>query len=305
MNKPLFLLVMLSLLFAGNNVLAMSSTHFLIPWDNVNSGGLDRSSSTNFSSTDSIGGTGSGTSTSANFQLSAGYRAPEGVDTLTYQVSASSASVSRSYTGFNAVGNTVTVSSAAGFSVGNLIAVSENADFSRYVAVGRISSIVGLVISVDRFDGDGALMNAVPAGGDDKVFLLNSNSINFGSIVINIPYTSIVGTSVLSNVSTGYTLYLLADQELQNATAQVFSSVADGSVTLGSEEYGAETTGATAFSSGTDLAVTATQRIVQTSGAATGPTSDKIGMVYKLSISPTTNAGTYSQNVYYTLTANY
>lgn len=283
----------------------MSSTNFLIQWDNVNSGGLDNSTSTNFWSRDSIGDNSSGTSTSVNFQLSAGYRAPEGANTLTYQVRSRSASVSTAYTAFSNGANTVTVSSAVGFAVGNLISVVENNDFSQFTAVGRITSIVGLVVTVDDWDGDGGSMSAVPAGGDDNVYLLDSNSINFGTIVAGTPYTSVVGTSVLTNVSTGYSLYILANQELQNASAQVIDAVSDGTVTLGVEEYGAETTGPTAFSPGTDLAVTTTQRIVQTSGSASGSISDKIGMIYKLSVTSLTNSGTYSQNVYYTLTANY
>lgn len=290
---------------SGGNVFAMSSTNFLIQWDNVNSGGLDNSSSSNFSSRDTLGDNASGTSTSANFQLSAGYRAPEGADTLTYQVRSRSASVSTSYSAFSSGLDTVTVASAAGIAVGDLIAVVENSGFSQFVAVGRVTQVAGLVISVDAFDGDDASMSAVPAGGDDFVYLLDSNSINFGTISSGNEYTSVVGTSVLTNVSTGYSLYILANQQLQNASAQVISSVTDGAVTSGVEEYGAEITGSTAFSPGTDLAVSTTQRIIQTSGATTGPVSDKVGMIFKLSITSSTNSGVYSQNVYYTLTANY
>lgn len=305
MNKVLFLLFSCSLLFVGSRALAMSSTNFLIQWDNVNSGGLDSATSTNFATRDSLGSDVSGTSTSANYQLTAGYRAPEAANTLTYQVRSKSASVSASYTAFDNVGNTVTLSSVVGFSVGDLIAVVENTGFSQYVAVGRITNIIGLVVSVDDFDGDGGVMSAVPAGGDDVTYLLNSNSISFGSVLASTAYTSVVGTSVSTNIPTGYSLYLQADHQLWNATLQTMASVTDGTVTLGVEEYGAETTGATAFSPGTDLAVTSTQRVVQTSGASSGSVSDKIGMIYKLSITPSTAAGTYTQNVYYTLTANY
>ncbi len=305
MSKKLFLMLSFVLLVSASKVFAMSSTNFLIPWDNVNSGGLDNASSSNFSSRDTLGDNASGTSTSSNFQLSAGYRAPEGADTLTLQVRAKSATVSTAYSAFSNGADTVTVSSVVGFSVGSLIAVVENTGFSQLVAVGRITDIAGLVITVDDFEGDDVGMSPAPAGGDDFVYPLNSNSINFGSISAGTAYTSIVGTSVLTNVSTGYSVYILANQELQNGSAQVLAGVADGSVTLGAEEYGAETTGASAFSSGVDIAVTTTQRVVQEAPASTGPVSDKIGMIYKLSITSSTNPGTYSQNVYYTLTANY
>ena len=283
----------------------MSSTNYLIQWDSLNSGGLDTASSTNFSSYDTLGDNASGTSTSSNFKLSAGYRAPEGADTLTYQIRSRSVSVSSSYTAFNDAGNTVTLSSVSGFAIGDLISVIEDTGFSELAAIGRITDISGLVVTVDDFDGDGATMSAVPAGGDDTTYRLDSNSIDFGTISSGSAYTSVVGTSVLTNVATGYSLYILANQELQNVSAQTMNAVSDGAVTLGVEEYGAETTGATAFSAGTDLAVTTTQRIIQTSAVTTGSISDKIGMIFKLSISPSTDAGIYSQNVYYTLTANY
>src|SRR5690348_3286877 len=171
MNKSLLLILCCSLLLCGSKAFAMSSTNFLIQWDNVNAGGLDNASSTNFSSRDTLGDNASGTSTSANFQLSAGYRAPEGADTLTYQVRSRSASVSTSYTAFSDGSNTVDLSSTAGFSVGDLIAVVENNDFSQFVAIGRITNIAGLVVTVDDFDGDGGSMSAIPAGGDDTVYL--------------------------------------------------------------------------------------------------------------------------------------
>lgn len=305
MKKGLLLILCCSLLLGGSKALAMTSTNYIIPWDSVNSGGLDNSSSTSFTSRDTLGDNASGTSTSSNFKLSAGYRAPEGADTLTYQVRSRSATVSSAYSVYNDAGNTVTLLSVTGFSVGDLIAVVENSDFSRYAAIGRITNITGFVVSVDNFEGDGISMSLAPAGGDDTVYLLDSNSINFGSIAVGTPYTSVVGTSVLTNVSTGYSLYINANQQLQNGSAQVIASVADGTVTLGEEEYGAESTGDTAYSPGTDLSVTTVQRVVQTSGVSTGSVSDKIGMIYKLSIDADTNAGTYSQNVYYTLTANY
>ncbi len=200
---------------------------------------------------------------------------------------------------------TVTVASAAGFSVGDLIAVVEDEGFGQLVAVGFIDNIAGTTFTVDRFEGDGAGMSAIPAGGDDLVYLLDVNSFNFGTVASGVEYSEVVGTSVLTNISTGYSVYMQANQELQNASAQVMAEVTDGTVSSGSEEYGAEVTGATAFGAGTDLGVTTTQRIIQTSGTASGTTSDKVAMIFKLSIIEATNPGVYTQTVYYTLTANY
>jgi len=305
MNKSLLLLLSCALLFGGSQAFAMSSTNFMIQWDNVNSGGLDNSSSTNFSSRDTLGDNASGTSTSANFQLSAGYRAPEGANVLSYQVRSNSASVITNYGSFDNGSDIVTVSSTAGFAVNDLIAVVENTGFSQLVAVGRITSVGASTFTVDAFEGDDASMSASPSGGNDQVYLLDSNAISFGTVSAGTAYTSVVGTSVSTNVSTGYSLYILANQSLQNSLSQVITPVTDGTVTLGIEEYGAETTGASAFSAGVDIGVTTSQRVVQQAPGSTGSISDKIGMIYKLSITSLTNPGTYSQNVYYALTANY
>lgn len=295
----------LCLFLFGSNVFAMSSTNYWIPWDTVNSGGSDIGSSTNFSIHDSIGGAVVGTSTSANFSLAQGYRVPEAVNTLSYFVRSANTGPT-TYSAFtDGVGGSVTVGSAAGFSVGDLIAVVEDRGFGQLVAVGIVTQVAGTVLTVDRFEGDGVGMSAVPAGGDDFVYRLSANSFSFGSVAPGNEHTSVVGTSVLTNVLTGYSVYIQANQELQNASAQIITAVTDGAVTVGSEEYGASVTGATAFGAGTDLGVTTTQRVVQTSATQSGSVSDKVAMTFKLSITPGTNPGTYTQTVYYTLTANY
>lgn len=305
MKKFWSLTSVLCMFLLGSNVLAMSSTNYWIPWDTVNSGGSDVGSSTNFSIHDSIGGNVVGTSTSANYQLSQGYRVPEEANTLSYIVKSSNTAPT-AYSAFtDGIAGTVTVASAAGFSEGDLIAVVENEGFGQLVAVGFIQDITGTTFTVDRFDGDGAGMSAVPAGGDDAVYRLNVNSFDFGTVSAGTEHTATVGTSVLTNISTGYSVYMQANQELQNASAQVMSEVTDGAVSTGSEEYGAEVTGATAFGGGSDLGVTTTQRVIQTSATASGSVSDKVAMIFKLSITASTNPGIYTQTVYYTLTANY
>lgn len=283
----------------------MSSTNYWIPWDTINSGGSDIGTSTNFTLRDSIGGTVVGTGTSANYQLSQGYRVPEAANTLSYIVKSSN-STPTSYTSFsNGIGGSVTVADASGFATGDLIAVVENEGFAQLVAVGIITDIAGTTFTVDRFEGDGAGMSGIPSGGNDFVYRLDANSFNFGSVAAGSEYARVVGTSVLTNISTGYSVYIQANQELQNASAQVMGEVTDGAVSVGSEEYGAEVTGATAFGAGSDLGVTTTQRVIQTSAAASGSVSDKVAMIFKLSITASTNPGTYTQTVYYTLTANY
>jgi len=305
MRKVWSLAIVLCVFLLGSNVFAMTSTNFSIPWDNVNQGGYDVGTSTNFSVRDTIGGVSVGAGTSTNFQLYSGYRAPEAEYLLSYIVKTGN-TIFTTYSAFtNGTGGTVTVGSAGGFSIGDLIAVVENQGFGELVSVGKITNIAGNIITVDRFEGDGGSMSASPSGGDDRVYLLSTNSFSFGTVTVGSENAAVVGTAVQTNVPAGYSIYVEANQNLQNGAAQVMSSVTDGSVTLGSEEYGAEVTGATAVNPGTDLGVTTTQRVIQTSGVSTGGISDKVGMIFKLAISASTNPGTYTQTVYYALTANY
>lgn len=305
MRKIWSLTIVLCLFLFGSNVFAMTSTNYSIPWDNLNQGGYDIGTSTNYSVRDTIGGLAVGTGTSANYELSSGYRAPEAEYLLSLFVKTGN-TVSTGYSAFtNGTGGTVTVSSASGFSVGDMIAVVENQGFGELVSIGKITNIAGNLITVDRFDGDGGSMSGAPTGGDDYVYLLNANSFSFGTVTVGSENAAVVGTSVQTNVPTGYTVYSEANQQLQNGLADTITEVTDGTVTAGSEEYGAEVTGPTAVNSGSDIGVTTTQRIIQQSGSGTGGISDKIGMIFKLAISGSTPAGTYTQTVYYSLTANY
>lgn len=303
--RKLLYFFIVGLAIQGQVVLAMTSTNFMIQWDNINEGGSDVGTSTNFSIRDTLGDNASGTSTSANFSLSAGYRAPEGSNILAYRIKSAASTPSPSYSAFSNGLGTVTVSSAAGFAVGDLIAVTEDVGFAQFVAIGQVTNIAGLTITVDGFDGDGGSMSAVPAGGNDFVYRLTSNAIAFGALTAGNEHVAVVGTSVQTTIASGYTLYVQANQVFQNGSAQTIATVADGTVSTGSEEYGAEVTGSTAFNPGTDIGVTTTQRIIQTSGVSSGSVPDKVGMIYKLSITGSTNTGTYSQTAYYTLTANY
>lgn len=288
-----------------NAAFAMSSTNYLINWDNINSGGNELGTSTNFSVYDTLGDNASGTSTSATYTLSAGYRASEQADQLSLDVRSEDSGTQIVYSAFDNAGGTVTVASATGFSVGDYIAVVENVGFSELVSVGKIASIAGTTLTVDGFDGNGGTMSAVPAGGDDFVYRLTLNAVAFGSVSASVENVSATVSSVFSTVASGYSVYIQADQELQDAAADIMTSVTDGSVSLASEEYGSENVGTFAVNANTDLGVTTTQRVVQTSGVDTGGVPDRVAMLYKLAVTDATVAGTYTQTVLYTLTANY
>ncbi|MDO8617816.1 MAG: hypothetical protein Q7N87_02955 [Candidatus Uhrbacteria bacterium] len=300
---PVFFVTLL--LSAGTVFAAMTSTNFKIQWDNTNEGGSDVGVSANFSLVDTVGDLATGTSTSANFQVSAGYRAEDTVPALSLVIKTQDLSTQTFYTDIDVTNKTVTVPLPGAFSVGDYMAVVENRGFSEKVVVGRIVSIVGTTITVDGFDGATGSMSAHPTDGRDSVYRLSGNSAGFGTIAVTSQNTSVTMTSVRSSLGGGYTVYLQADKILQSLASQPIATVADGAVNLDSEEYGASTTGTRAYQPDTDAGVTTTQRIVQTGSSFSASPADRVVIIYKLAITNATNPGTYSHNVFYTLTANF
>jgi hypothetical protein len=108
---------------------------------------------------------------------------------------------------------------------------------------------------------------------------------------------------VTSNLENGYTVYVNTDGDLRYGSNASIARVADGSVSIGSEEYGARVYGSTAMSTGSDFGLTTSTRAVQTS--ATFANNDRVGLIYKISIDANTPAGSYSQTITYTVTTNF
>ncbi len=305
MRIPYVFIVLLGFLPFSFAVAGMSSVNYQIDWDNFNAGGLDASSSTNYSMLDTIGDNASGTSTSASYQLSAGYRGIEDQSSLSFIVITQANGTQVTYSAFSSGGETVTVSSAAGFSVGDYLVAVENKGFSQDIAMGKITDISGNVITVDYWSGDHPQMSAVPAGGNDYVYKLSGVSAEMGTVTQGTENTTVTMASVLSTGSTGYTVYAHVNHALQTVGAQTIANVADSLVSVGSEEYGVATTGTSALMTGSDFPLTTSQQAIQNRASATPNVADRMGVIYKLSVSAATQAGTYTQDVTYTLTVNY
>ncbi|MBP6944913.1 hypothetical protein KBB85_02730 [Patescibacteria group bacterium] len=283
----------------------MSSVTYQINWDAVNVGGDDFASSLNYQLNDSLGGIADGTSTGALYGLQAGYRAAESTtERLSFALGAQESATQVTYSAFSAGGSTVTVSSAGFMSVGDYVGVVENEGFSQLVAVGRVASIVSNVITVDGWSGDQVSMSGTPTGGNDFVYRLGGTALAFGTVTAGAQNVSLAAVSVDSTATSGYTVYIQGDGLLRSTGASI-TSVSDGTVSVGSEEYGMSVTGTRAFAAGIDAAVTSTQRVIGQSPAASATEGDRLGMTFKLSTVASTAAGSYGQIIYYTLTANY
>lgn len=287
------------------DVWAMNSSNFTIPWDSVNSGGDDISSSTNFSMRDTIGEQATGDSSSTNFSLQAGYRVGDTTFTaLSFVIGTEEVGTRTAYTAFSSSTKTVTVASAASFSVGDILGVVENEGLSERIAVGKITNILGLVITVDQWDGQPSLISAVPSGGDDVVYRMNGSAASLGTLTPVSGKTSLTATQVASDAQNGYTVSVSDDGNLRVSTSTFIVNVSDGAVSIGAEEYGAQVFGSSATGTGSDFAFATSTRSIQHSDTTTA-SAERVGLVYKAAISAATPSGNYSHNVFYTLTPNY
>lgn len=288
------------------HVQAMTSTNYSIPWDTVNSGGNELGVSTNYQLNDTIGQSVSGSSTSTNYMLHAGYRAGMDVGTvLSFVVGGQAASPVSAYSLFSNIGpEHVEVDSAVGFTIGDYVAVVENQGYDSLVAIGRVIGISTNILTIDNWEGDAGLMSPVAAGGDDFVYKLSSDGVPFGTITVGSEHTAVVGGAVFSSASSGHTVYVQADGALRTSGGAEITDVLDGAVSSDSEEYGAESIGARAVSAGTDLAVTTTQRAISENNVATSE-EDRFLVLFKLGATSSTLPGTYGQTVHFTLTSNF
>ncbi|HWQ99981.1 MAG TPA: hypothetical protein VN397_04025 [Candidatus Methylomirabilis sp.] len=283
----------------------MTSTNFQIYWDSVNIGGEDTSTSTNFRLRDTIGEHGSGTSTSANFRLSAGYRVGDVQDPfLTFSIGTQENATEVAYSAFSNAGKTVTVSSASGYSVGDYIGVVEDKGLSQLIVTGKITDITGSVLTVDSWSGEPASLSASPGGSDDFVYRMSGYTAALGVQSVSTGKVSFTHTNVTTNASNGYSVMVQSDGDLRVSTSTVITKVSDGTVTVGTEEYGGEVVGSLAVGTGGDFAFSSTStRTVQES--ATYGNNDRVGLMYKLAIGTGTPSGNYQQIVTFTSTANY
>ncbi len=302
--KMQVLIFVLAISFTSSAAFAMTSVNYKVNWDSINSGGDDISSSTNYILHDTVGEVATGSSTSENYRLRAGYRYGDTeAPSLSFEIGTQENSTETTFSAFNNAGKTVTVASSASYSVGNYIGVVENKGAAQIIAIGKITDVTGLVITVDAWDGSPTLVSAVPAGGDDYAYRLNGSAAQLGTITTSIVATSLTRTNVISNIENGYTVYVLDDGNLRIDATTYMGNVADGAVTAGSDEYGARVFGNSATSTGSDFAFATTTTAVQES--YTFASNERIGLVYKAAISAITAAGNYSHAVYYTLTGKF
>jgi hypothetical protein len=283
---------------------AMTSTNYEINWDSINIGGTDTSTSTNYLLRDTIGEYATGVSTSTNYEISAGYRAGGTASpSLSFEVGTLEDGAETTWSAFSEAGNTVTVTTSSVYAVGDYIAVVENVGFAQIVAVGKVTDVTGSTVTVDDWEGEPSSLSASPSGSDDYTYRLGGSSADLGMQSIVTENTSITVTNVVSNASNGYTV-TIEGRDALHTTLSTIEDVSDGAVTAGSEEYGIESIGTHAANPGTDVAIPVlSTRVVQQDTAPAA--NDRVAIVYKLSVNPSTPTGDYTQKLVYRLTGNF
>ena len=303
-NFCIFLLFLIYFFCSSvNSVFGMSSTNYIINWDNVNTGGTEESSSSNYKVYDTLGGVSAGGGASANYGLRSGYRlsGEEGeLPMITFSLETQQNSSKTVYTIFDNSGTKVTVSSTSGYSIDDYIIVVENEGGSELVSIGKISGISGSDLSVDKWSGDNGTMSSSPSGGDDFVYKLNGSIGDLGFFTPSSINTSSSFIEVTTNSIYGYEASISEDGNLRMGAYDI-DDVTDGEVTAGSEEYGISTRGDDAYGTG-DFAITSSTKIAEKTSIAD---NQRTAVIYQVAVSPMTVTGNYSQVLTYTVTGNF
>ncbi|TAK04248.1 hypothetical protein EPO34_03845 [Patescibacteria group bacterium] len=229
----------------------MSSANFEIRWDTLSSGGDDTSSSASYLLRDTAGDAGIGDSTSASYELAAGYRQGVNDQVITFEVFAQDNGTEQAAT---ALVSTTITTSTAGLSIDDFILLVQDKGASQVSAVGRIVSIGAGTITLDELK-DGGTAPTID-GTNDFVYALTSSTAALGTLDVAAVNTSVVAFDVTAEADAGYTVQMMDDGNLRNGGNDI-NDVADGTVTAGSEEYGGRSSDTTLAGSTFDTADTA------------------------------------------------
>ncbi|MEI6511465.1 MAG: hypothetical protein WCO25_05525 [Candidatus Uhrbacteria bacterium] len=278
----------------------MTSTDYQIRWDTVGNGGDDTSSSPSYVLQDTTGNAGIGDSSSASYGLGAGYRQGVSTQVLDFSFFAQDNGVSKAATGL--VGLTISCN-PAGFTVGDMVALLQDKGADQVTAIGKIVSIGGGSITVDALK-DGGVAPDID-GTNDFIVLLNGDSSSFGTLSASAVRTSVIGMNVSTSAQAGYVVQVLSDGDFRNG-ADTINSIVDGSVTVGSEEYGARSSDTTLATSTFDTADSAFTTSFQTvADAVTSISDDRNFLVAKAAIDALTVEGAYAQTLTLIVSGNY
>lgn len=291
----------LAAMTGGEVFAAMTSTNYEIRFDNVGSGGEDTSSSASYQLRDTIGGTSSQGGSSTSYQVNSGFRAGIFDPSVDYQlfIQSSSTEVGAS----TLAGTTVTVSTTTGYSTDDMIAIVQDKGASQVAAIGKVTGLTATTLTVD-FLTDGGVSPVID-GTNDYVYALDGSSVSFGVLSDSTLSTSIVAWESNTETDEGYSVYIVEDDNLK-AGSDTIPDVADGSVTVGSSEYGARSSDTTLTLSTFDTADSAITSTLQQVGSRSSTEFQSRDFVtLKVAVSDSQQEGAYSQSLNFVYVGDY
>lgn len=292
MRSRIPLLILLMFLVGAENVFsAMTSTNYQIQWDTMSSGGSDSASSSSYQLRDTIGETTIDRSTSTNYDLRAGYRA--GVDDQPFSFSLLLQNRNTQVAATTLSGTTATVNTTSGYSVGNYVLLVENEGASQVTSFGKITSISGSNVTVDSWRTLGT--QGTLDGNSDYLYLMTTGvSPGFGTLSSSSVATYAFGWELTNMSSNGHTVSIFDSGDFRTSYSEI-ADVADGSVTAGSDEYGARSSDTTLAGSTFDTQDTAMTTTPQPVGTESSDVYlNRQFVLLKVAISSSATSGTYS-----------
>src|SRR3989338_4083177 len=212
----------------------MTSTNFKIRWDSVSTGGSDTSSSASYLLRDTAETVVAGSSTSTSYRLDQGYRSGIDEQIISFDVFVQDLSSGRSATALS--GTTISISTTTCLSINNYVGLVQDVGSGQVSMIGKIQSIGSGTVTVDVWKHSGTL--AVVDGVNDSLYPLTGSAISFGQLSSSTLKTALIAFEVTSANDNGYVVQVYEDGNLRSGSNEI-SDVADGSVSVGSAEYGA------------------------------------------------------------------
>ena len=301
MRISIFSIIIISVLVSAFIARAnMASTNFEIQWDSVGVTGADTSESTNYKMRDTSGNSSIGRSSSTNYQVSSGYRAGIFDQIITFDVFAQNNSSERAVT--NLSGNVISCS-VTSLTVGDFIALVQDKGQFQVSAIGKIKSIGIGTITIDELKNGG--IAPVIDGTNDYLYLLSGYGLSLGDIKTSEISTGIIGFNVNADLKNGYVVQVSEDGDLRNG-ALTIDSVSDGSVSTGSEEYGARSSDSSLLGSTFDTQDSAFTTDLQNIASQSQKVfSSRNFLTLKASIAGITENASYGHLLTFIISGNY
>jgi len=278
----------------------MSSTNFEIRNDSISAGGDNSSSSTSYLLRDTLANTSIGQSTSTSYDMRAGYRQGIFDQVLSFDLFAQNQATVRPVTAF--AGKTITASTT-GITTGDFVLLVQDEGISQVKGIGEVTSLGVGTITIDILKDSGSV--PVIDGINDVLYLMNSSSVALGELDPTVFSSGTVGFNVNADIDNGYTVQVIEDGQLRDG-AEDIDDVVDGTVSIGSEEYGGSSSDITLTGSTFDTIDTAFTSSFQDVADESSISFESRNFVdLKASIDSSTADGSYAQTLTFIISGNY